>query len=186
MPQARHLGPRRHPPGTAPPRPIGPARCLSPDRISRPPFAPPSSSSKTATSASSAATAPAPRTTSSPAATPNTVKPPRQAAQREAHEQLGLHVHTGRLLARAHHAGQDQHDYLAHATGGAFGTGTGEELTDTPDSPGGSHTPTWVPIRDAPLTSARRGRSRPPPNHPDANGSRIITLDVHNANHYGR
>lgn len=63
------------------------------------------------------------------------------AAVREAREELGLDVKLGRMIALVTHAGSRQYHFLATVTGGTFGTGHGEELGSSPDSPEGSYRP---------------------------------------------
>lgn len=72
---------------------------------------------------------------------------PEQAAVRETREELGLDVTIQRLLAEIWWHGRPQYYYLVEATGGDFGTGTGEEMHNpTPEK--GSYHPTWIPVRD--------------------------------------
>lgn len=74
---------------------------------------------------------------------------PEQAAVREAHEELGLHVELGRLVGDFSHRGQRQLFYAAKVVGGEFGTGTGEEMACTADSVSGSYTPVWLSLGSA-------------------------------------
>jgi 8-oxo-dGTP diphosphatase len=70
---------------------------------------------------------------------------PRQAAVREAQEELGLQVRLVREVARFKWQGKWQHYYLAEITGGSFGTGQGEEMLD-PHPESGSYQPVWMPV----------------------------------------
>lgn len=71
-----------------------------------------------------------------------------EAARREAHEELGLDVRVGHLVAIVEHNGAQQHYYFASIIGGTFGTGHGNELRLNVHSKGGSHTPVWMEIDD--------------------------------------
>lgn len=71
---------------------------------------------------------------------------PEEAAVREAHEELGLAVRLDRLTAVVEFGGGQQCYYHATVTGGAFGSGAGEELSLAPDSPTGSYTPVWMDL----------------------------------------
>jgi hypothetical protein len=66
---------------------------------------------------------------------------PAEAARREAHEELGLIVSVGGLLALVHFDGSVQHYFQAEVLGGEFGTGTGKEMSSARigarDLPGG-------------------------------------------------
>ena len=72
---------------------------------------------------------------------------PEQAAIREAEEELGLQVAIKRLLAEIWWHSKPQYYYLVEATGGTFGTGTGEELIH-PLPAKGMYRPLWVPVQD--------------------------------------
>ena len=80
---------------------------------------------------------------------------PEQAARREAWEELGLAVRIERLLAVGVHRGNRQHYYLARASGGAFGSGGGEEMACTLDHPRGTYTPVWLPLAELGRHDAR-------------------------------
>lgn len=74
---------------------------------------------------------------------------PEQAAIREAMEELGIEVAIKQKVAEIHLGQKSKHIYfLAQQTGGEFGTGVGEEYTDSdPHSPEeGIYTPIWMPI----------------------------------------
>lgn len=77
---------------------------------------------------------------------------PRQAAVREAMEELGVDVRLKQKVAVIHFGQSTQVYFLAERTGGEFGTGTGEEYTDAnPDDPEeGVYIPVWMPIDDLP------------------------------------
>lgn len=78
---------------------------------------------------------------------------PEQAAVREALEELGIDVAIKQKIAEIQ-LGQKSRQvyYLVEQTGGEFGTGTGEEFTDSdPDSPEqGIYIPIWMPIEELP------------------------------------
>lgn len=70
-----------------------------------------------------------------------------QAAIREIKEDLGLVVELKRFIAQLDLEGRMQYYFLAHITGGEFGTGDGPEMLglDT-NSDDGTYTPVWMPI----------------------------------------
>jgi 8-oxo-dGTP pyrophosphatase MutT (NUDIX family) len=72
---------------------------------------------------------------------------PEQAAIRETREELGLDVTIQRLAAVIWWHDRPQYYYLVEASGGEFGTGTGEEMHN-PLPERGIYQPTWVPLRD--------------------------------------
>jgi len=74
---------------------------------------------------------------------------PEQAAVREAYEELGVEVELGRLVADLTYRDERQCYFLARIVGGEFGTGTGEEMSSTLDSPNGTYTPVWLPLAEA-------------------------------------
>ena len=72
---------------------------------------------------------------------------------REAHEELGLDIQLGPLVAVVKFCNPElddrtQYYYLAHSIGGKFGTGEGEELSSSPESLAGSYRPVWLPLSD--------------------------------------
>jgi 8-oxo-dGTP pyrophosphatase MutT (NUDIX family) len=69
---------------------------------------------------------------------------PAEAARREAHEELGLIVSVGGLLAMVHFDGSVQQYFLAEVLGGQFGTGTGEEMSSPSGSERGSYRAVWL------------------------------------------
>jgi len=74
---------------------------------------------------------------------------PEQAAIREAMEELGIGVVIIQKVAEIQFGPKSrQIYYLVEQTGGEFGSGTGEEYTDSdPDSPEeGIYIPIWMPI----------------------------------------
>jgi 8-oxo-dGTP diphosphatase len=79
---------------------------------------------------------------------------PEQAAVREAMEELGIEVAIKQKVAviMLGHKSRQVY-YLVEQTGGEFGTGAGEEYTDSdPNSPEeGIYIPVWMPIEKLPL-----------------------------------
>lgn len=77
---------------------------------------------------------------------------PEQAAVREAREELGLDVAIKQKAAVIHFGLSTQVYFLAERIGGEFGTGAGEEFTDSdPDNPQeGIYIPIWMPIDELP------------------------------------
>jgi 8-oxo-dGTP diphosphatase len=73
---------------------------------------------------------------------------PEQGAIREAYEELGVEVAIKKKLAVIHFDQSTQFYYLVERVSGEFGTGTGEEFTDSdPDDPEeGIYIPIWMPI----------------------------------------
>lgn len=73
---------------------------------------------------------------------------PEQAAIREAREELGVEVAIKQKVAIIHFDLSTQVYFLVERVGGEFGTGAGEEFTDSdPDDPGrGIYIPIWMPI----------------------------------------
>jgi len=74
---------------------------------------------------------------------------PEQAAIREAMEELGIEVALKQKVAEVQLGQKSRQIYfLAEQTGGEFGTGIGEEFTnsDPNDSDEGIYTPVWIPI----------------------------------------
>lgn len=70
----------------------------------------------------------------------------REAAVREAYEELGLTVQLGELLCTVHFK-DDQHYFAARVVAGTFGTGKGEEfLSAEPEA--GSYRPVWLPLAE--------------------------------------
>lgn len=77
---------------------------------------------------------------------------PEQAAVREAFEELGVEVVVRQKTAIVHFDYSTQVYYLAERIGGEFGSGAGEEFTDSdPDDPEqGIYIPIWMPIDNLP------------------------------------
>ena len=78
---------------------------------------------------------------------------PEQAAVREAMEELGIQVAIKQKVAEVQLGQKSRQIYfLAEQTGGEFGTGTGEEFTDSNrDHPQkGIYIPIWMPIDELP------------------------------------
>ena len=73
---------------------------------------------------------------------------PEHAAVREAMEELGIEVTIKQKVAVIQFNGRLQHYFLVEHVNGKFGSGTGEEYTDShPDDPEtGVYIPTWMPI----------------------------------------
>lgn len=69
----------------------------------------------------------------------------RDAAIREAHEELGMTVRLGDLLCIVHFV-DEQHYFAAHAVSGDFGTGNGAEFSANAEA--GSYEPVWLPCAD--------------------------------------
>ena len=79
---------------------------------------------------------------------------PEQAAIREAMEELGIEVSIKRKIAEIQLGQRSRQVYfLVEQIGGEFGTGVGEEYTDSdPDNPEqGIYIPIWMPIEELPL-----------------------------------
>jgi 8-oxo-dGTP pyrophosphatase MutT (NUDIX family) len=77
---------------------------------------------------------------------------PEQAAVREAMEELGIEVVIKQKVAEILVNGRKQYYFLVERVGGEFGSGTGEEFTDShPDDPEtGVYLPIWIPVEDLP------------------------------------
>jgi 8-oxo-dGTP pyrophosphatase MutT (NUDIX family) len=75
-----------------------------------------------------------------------------QAAVREAMEELGIEVAIKQKVAEILFNGRKQHYFLVERVAGEFGSGTGEEYTDShPDDPEtGVYIPIWMPIEELP------------------------------------
>lgn len=69
---------------------------------------------------------------------------PEEAAKREAFEELGVHVQAGQCISKIE-CEVTQYFFEAGITGGVFGTGQGEELTDV-NRNRGTYLPVWVDI----------------------------------------
>jgi len=77
---------------------------------------------------------------------------PEQGAIREAFEELGVEVAIQKKVAIIHFDQSMQVYYLVEHVSGEFGTGTGEEFTDSdPEDPQeGIYIPIWMPIDELP------------------------------------
>ena len=78
---------------------------------------------------------------------------PEQGAIREAMEELGIEVSIKQKIAEIHFGRTSKHVYfLVARVSGEFGSGTGEEFTDSdPDHPEeGIYIPIWMPIEELP------------------------------------
>jgi mutator protein MutT len=75
---------------------------------------------------------------------------PEEAAVREAREELGIEVAIRCKVAIIHFDQSTQVYFLVERVSGDFGTGTGEEFTDSdPDDPEeGIYIPIWMPIEE--------------------------------------
>jgi len=75
-----------------------------------------------------------------------------QGAIREAREELGIEVAILQKVATIHFDQSTQHYFLARKISGEFGTGTGEEFTDSDpfDPEEGIYVPIWMPIDELP------------------------------------
>lgn len=75
---------------------------------------------------------------------------PEQAAVREATEELGVEIVIKQKVAEFLVNERRQHYFLVERIGGEFGTGIGEEFTDShPDDPEtGVYIPMWMPIEE--------------------------------------
>jgi 8-oxo-dGTP pyrophosphatase MutT (NUDIX family) len=74
---------------------------------------------------------------------------PEQAAVREAMEELGIEIAIKQKITEIQLGQKSRQVYfLVEQTGGEFGTGTGEEYTDSdPDDPDeGVYIPIWMPV----------------------------------------
>ncbi|MEA2528545.1 MAG: 8-oxo-dGTP diphosphatase [Thermomicrobiales bacterium] len=74
----------------------------------------------------------------------------REAARREAEEELGLTVEIGELLAEDIYQGERNDFFAARMVDGEFGTGAGAELAADATSPSGSYAPVWMPVSQVP------------------------------------
>jgi 8-oxo-dGTP diphosphatase len=75
-----------------------------------------------------------------------------EAVIREMDEETGLRVAVKYKLAEIHFGLSTQHYFLVERLSGEFGSGTGEEYTDSdPDDPTqGIYIPTWMPLAELP------------------------------------
>jgi 8-oxo-dGTP diphosphatase len=75
-----------------------------------------------------------------------------EAVTREMGEETGLRVTVKRKMAEIHFGLSTQHYFLVEHLSGEFGSGTGEEYTDSdPDDPTqGIYIPTWMPLMELP------------------------------------
>jgi 8-oxo-dGTP diphosphatase len=71
---------------------------------------------------------------------------PADTARREIEEELGLDVIIGKMVAEVWYLQTPQYYFLATRSGGTFGSGTGKEMAGLPESPKGSHRPTWIAL----------------------------------------
>jgi 8-oxo-dGTP pyrophosphatase MutT (NUDIX family) len=69
-----------------------------------------------------------------------------EAAKREALEELGVEIEVGEQIAEDRYEGRRNVFFTARLIGGTFGSGTGEEMDSTADSPWGSYKPCWIPL----------------------------------------
>jgi 8-oxo-dGTP diphosphatase len=73
---------------------------------------------------------------------------PEEAAIREVLEELGVRVALNSLAAIARYGENLQLYYTGTVISGIFGTGTGKELSSTPESEAGSYEPVWIPVSE--------------------------------------
>jgi 8-oxo-dGTP diphosphatase len=82
-----------------------------------------------------------------------------EAAAREALEELGVEVAIGSLLATVHFRRDGvesvQHHFAATIIVGAFGSGTGPELSSDAATPRGSYEPMWMELGELCSLDAR-------------------------------
>jgi 8-oxo-dGTP diphosphatase len=71
---------------------------------------------------------------------------PKEAASREAWEELGLVLKIGVLVAEIWYKGTPQYYFLAESIQGEFGLGIGAEMSSSSDSEKGSYLPIWLEI----------------------------------------
>lgn len=74
---------------------------------------------------------------------------PKQAAVREAEEELGVVVKVRQKVAEVFVNGKRQYYFLVEKLSGEFGTGTGEEYGEYNPKHGTYH-PLWMPLADVP------------------------------------
>jgi len=72
---------------------------------------------------------------------------PERTAVRETEEELGLQVTLKQLVANFSWKGKWQYYYLVEVTGGAFGSGKGDELFDLLPQHG-TYRPMWMPVSE--------------------------------------
>lgn len=77
---------------------------------------------------------------------------PEEATVREMDEETGLRVRLERKIITIHFGLSTQHYFLVEKVSGEFGTGTGEEFTDSdPDNPNqGIYEPIWMSLDELP------------------------------------
>ena len=83
---------------------------------------------------------------------------PEQAAVREAHEELGLHIRLGRHVATQEYAGHEHRFYLATATSGEFGKGCGSEYSEDRGPGDTEYLPMWISIGELAVYDVRPPR----------------------------
>jgi 8-oxo-dGTP diphosphatase len=71
---------------------------------------------------------------------------PKEAASREAWEELGLVLKIGVLVAEIWYKGTPQYYFLAESIQGEFGLGIGAEMSSSSESEKGSYFPIWLEI----------------------------------------
>jgi 8-oxo-dGTP diphosphatase len=71
---------------------------------------------------------------------------PADAATREAREELGVDVVLGPRLLIEEFRGQTVHYFSGLIVGGAFGTGTGDELRTSGTTDRGTYEPVWMDV----------------------------------------
>ena len=73
---------------------------------------------------------------------------PPEAAEREAHEELGVRVVLGPRLLIEQFRGQTVHYFSGLIVGGDFGTGTGDEIRTSGTTERGTYEPMWMEVHD--------------------------------------
>ncbi|MCI0519166.1 MAG: NUDIX domain-containing protein [Chloroflexi bacterium] len=76
----------------------------------------------------------------------NAGESPVEAMIREVHEELGVRVAAGRLLAVIARRGEKQYYYLARILSGEFGSGAGPEMRGLYPPERGTYRAVWLPI----------------------------------------
>ncbi len=69
------------------------------------------------------------------------------ALTREIREELGLQIKVDTLVAEVVYQGSTQYYFTSTVTGGAFGTGRGQEIVGPTMPEDGTYTPAWIPVK---------------------------------------
>ncbi|WP_010676595.1 NUDIX hydrolase [Bacillus timonensis] len=78
---------------------------------------------------------------------------PKECAVREAYEEIGVKVRIHECIGTVEYKGT-QYFFLAEIILGEFGTGTGDEYSDT-NRNRGSYTPVWIELEQLPLLDVK-------------------------------